>query len=361
MRSKLPAKHRALAALVGVGLTSLSLPSAGHEPDPSKYSYWKDVYPILRDRCAGCHIPGGAGPMSLFRYEEAFPWAAAIKMEVLEGRMPPWLPEEGQGEHRGERRLTANEIEVLVDWAIGGAPEGARPLSPPVLEAESGWKLGEPDRVLEPTEESRLSAAEVERTHCWVASIENRRPIWVSAIDFRPGNPGIVRAARVDLGGSCPVGPGTRPLLTWAPAQEPFPLPQQAAELLPKNARLAVTIHYRKSWRDDGKELRDRSRVGLYFARTHRRLEARHVERSSWRTEEDIELLSVFPDFSEGEPIQIDALLPDGETLPLLQIRTVRPEWLTKYFFRKPLRLPGGSEIRVSPPGAWFEHFRTRE
>jgi len=361
-----PRFAKCAGVLLGACLLTLSgQPRArAHESPPSKYSYWKDVYPILRARCADCHVPGGAAPMNLLRYDEAFPWAASIKVEVLEGRMPPWLPEEGWGEHVGARRLTAQEIDVLVDWAGGGAPQGA-PTDPTERTGASeeakgpGWALGEPDQVLEPPVEARLPAEQAEATTCWVAPIGNRERRWLAALDLQPGNSEIVRAARVDLAAACSLEPESRPLLVWVAGQKAIRLPREMGEPIPAGARLAVTLRYRKSWRDDGKEVRDRSRVGLYFAARAQRLGAFKLDAPSRRLERALAILSVWPIRSReggGEPVHAEALLPDGRTICLLHIQSFRGEWLTKYFFPEPLTLPMGSELRASPPGVWIEY-----
>ncbi len=301
--------------------------------------------------------------MNLLRYDEAFPWAASIKMEVLEGRMPPWLPEEGWGEHLGARRLTAEEIDVLVDWAGGGAPPGTPEGAMDDELNRRGWALGEPDQVLEPTVDARLPADRAEASTCWVAPIGNRERRWLAALDLEPGNPEIVRAARVDLSTACSLEPGSRPLLAWAAGQKPIRLPPQVGEPIPAGARLAVTLHYRKSWRDDGKEVRDRSRLGLYFAARARPLRAFKLDTPSRRLERALAILSVWPIRSGeggGEPVHVEALLPDGRQICLLHIQSFRAEWLTKYFFSEPLILPAGSELRASPPGVWIEHREPR-
>ena len=38
-----------------------------------------------------CHRPGEAAPFSLLTYEQARPWAKAIKEAVLQKKMPPWF------------------------------------------------------------------------------------------------------------------------------------------------------------------------------------------------------------------------------------------------------------------------------
>src|SRR5262244_2907358 len=57
---------------------------------PSTVTFSKDVLPILQKNCQACHRPGQIGPMSLLSYQEARPWAKAIKAAVATRKMPPW-------------------------------------------------------------------------------------------------------------------------------------------------------------------------------------------------------------------------------------------------------------------------------
>ena len=50
----------------------------------------KDVAPIVYKNCAECHRPTMFAPMSLMSYDEARPYARAIKAKVLARQMPPW-------------------------------------------------------------------------------------------------------------------------------------------------------------------------------------------------------------------------------------------------------------------------------
>ena len=61
---------------------------------------------------------------SLATWKEARPWAKAIGEEVLERRMPPWGAVKGFGDFRTDQGLTAEQLELIVDWEEGGAPEG---------------------------------------------------------------------------------------------------------------------------------------------------------------------------------------------------------------------------------------------
>ena len=62
--------------------------------------------------------------MSLLTYEEARPWAKAMRDEVLNRRMPPWDPVKGVGQFRDDPSLSQPEMDLLVSWVEGGAPEG---------------------------------------------------------------------------------------------------------------------------------------------------------------------------------------------------------------------------------------------
>ncbi len=62
--------------------------------------------------------------MPLVTYEQARPWAKAIRDEVLNRRMPPWDAVKGVGQFRDDPSLTQSEMEMLVGWVEGGAPEG---------------------------------------------------------------------------------------------------------------------------------------------------------------------------------------------------------------------------------------------
>lgn len=64
-------------------------------------------------------------------YQEARPWAKAIEEEVLQRRMPPWGAVKGFGNFRNDQGLTMEQLELIVDWAEGGAPEGEEKYIPP--------------------------------------------------------------------------------------------------------------------------------------------------------------------------------------------------------------------------------------
>src|SRR5882724_8854463 len=97
-----------LFGILGICVSALA---AAPKPAPT---FSKDVAPILQARCQGCHRPGEAAPMSLLSYQEARPWAAAIKEAVVLKKMPPWFADTQVGHFRNDRSLAQNEIDTLV-------------------------------------------------------------------------------------------------------------------------------------------------------------------------------------------------------------------------------------------------------
>src|SRR5262249_37955862 len=74
------------AAIVFVASASLG----AQQPAASQgqVTFARDVAPILQRSCQNCHRPGSVAPMSLLTYEEARPWARAIKQRVSSREMP---------------------------------------------------------------------------------------------------------------------------------------------------------------------------------------------------------------------------------------------------------------------------------
>ncbi len=94
-----------------------------HDIITTKITFSKEISRLIYKRCATCHHDGGSA-FSLTTYDQARPWAKAIKEEVLERRMPPWEAVKGFGEFREDRGLTQEELETISSWVEGGAPEG---------------------------------------------------------------------------------------------------------------------------------------------------------------------------------------------------------------------------------------------
>src|SRR5579862_2453048 len=78
-------------------------------------TFTKDVNPILQKRCQSCHRPGEVGPMALLTYQQARPWAKAMREAVLLKKMPPWFADPHYGTFSNNPSLTQAEIDTFVN------------------------------------------------------------------------------------------------------------------------------------------------------------------------------------------------------------------------------------------------------
>jgi hypothetical protein len=117
-------KYSVLSFLVGAGFLL-----SAHDVFSTKITWSREVSRMVYKRCVSCHREGGSS-FALTTFEQARPWAKAIKEEVLERRMPPFAAVKGFGDIRDDQALTQDEIHLISDWVEGGSPEGDPTLLP---------------------------------------------------------------------------------------------------------------------------------------------------------------------------------------------------------------------------------------
>src|SRR5580765_8989109 len=79
-------------------------------------TFTKDVAPILYKSCVECHRPTMFAPMSLMTFDDARPWARAIKQRVTARTMPPWGADPAHGTFKNDPRLSEAEVETIAKW-----------------------------------------------------------------------------------------------------------------------------------------------------------------------------------------------------------------------------------------------------
>lgn len=348
-----------LAACAGVLATTL--PRA-HKPVTSTYTYNENVYPIFQTHCGQCHVDGGIAPMSLMRYEDAYPWAESIKEEIINLRMPPWHAAEGFGAFQRAQTLSARELDMLVEWSLGGTPEGDRANRPAPVTLDDEWPLGEPDLVVEMADVGGLPADESqgERTYRLETGLEDGR--WIESVDLRPGNPAIVREATIAWLGP---GDGRTLLAAWLPGRAPVEHPGGAV-MLPAGAVLELQVRYRKTWTYEGLATEDRSAVGLYFSADDSPAELSRLVLASptidvatlppdgrivfgRAIEADVEAVAIRPQLQSADlEVQVELVRPDASREPMLRLERAPLDWPRRYWFEHPLAAPRGSRIEVT-------------
>lgn len=192
----------ALFAVVALAGTALANESAAAVP-----TFNGDVGRILYENCASCHREGQVAPMSLTSYQEARPWARAIKTKVVSREMPPWFADPRFGEFKDVTALSQADVDTIAAWADGGAPLGDGP-APELPEFASDWLHPRPpDYIVEMPIEVELPAqGELEYLDVWT-EYPFDDDVYLEAVQLRPGNPAVVHHAGIF---TRPMPPGTK-------------------------------------------------------------------------------------------------------------------------------------------------------
>ncbi len=357
---------------------------------PGVPTYAKEVAPILRAKCEGCHRPGEVAPFSLQNYQQASAWASDIKRYTQNHQMPPWKPEHGYGDLRDESRINLNDSErlTLAKWADANAPLGDVRQLPAPRKFISGWQLGTPDLVIQPDKEYHLAADGDDVYRHFVVKTNFTEDRYLSAVEVRPGNRAVVHhvICYVDSnpdsdgkyatekleakehdgqpGYSAFGGPGFVPtgiMGGWAPGNDAQLLPDGIGIFVPKGSRLSLEVHYHK----DGKPETDLTKLGVYFCRStvNKKISgifalnfgfkippgaARHEVKAVSTIPEDSHILVVTPHMHLlGREMKVWAELPDGTEKPLVWVKDWDFNWQNSYYLKEPLAAPKGTKIHL--------------
>ena len=295
--------------VLAVALGALAIGAAANfgtsASDKTVPTFAKDVAPIVFNKCANCHRPGEAVPMTFTSYQEVRPWSKAIKEAVVEKTMPPWFAEEHPTiKFHNERRLSQKEIDTIVAWVDGGSPKGEGEL-PKLPDLAKGWSWGEPDVIIEmPVDYEVPAEGELPMQNFYV-EFPFKEDKWVQAVELRPGNPNVVHhsianVSRLPEGSKLVNGRAVRPesgaalngasarrtgglsegdevfqsqdsftragafkLVGQAPGKGFERHPSGSAKRIPAGSYIQFNMHYQPT----GKVEKDRSILGLWFAK----------------------------------------------------------------------------------------------
>ena len=130
-----------LGQMAGMGMPDVS---AIPVTRPSNVTFTKDVAPIVQQNCQACHRPGEAAPFSMFTYEQARPWATAMKRMVADGDAAV-VRGSAYGEVRERSLVVAGEIQTIAAWVDAGAPKGRPQGLASANDFVEGWTIPKPD------------------------------------------------------------------------------------------------------------------------------------------------------------------------------------------------------------------------
>ena len=342
-----------------VALAAYPLRMEGQQPAPPReVTFARDVAPIVFANCAYCHRPGEVAPFSLLSYQEARPWAVAIKRAVSTRQMPPWNADPHFGNFRDPRRLTDEEIATLVAWVDNGAKEGNPTDLPPQPQFTEGWQIGEPDLVLTMAEPVKIAATGTIPHMTLPEDHEFPQDTWIQAIEVRPGNRRVVHHAVASA--SAPADSaivGGQNVHLYTPGLEPMVWRDGYGKFFPKGTRVSFQMHYNAI----GTETTDQSKVGFRFARrpVHTPVNTtivlnsaivvppmaqKHEVIGAFQFPADARIHGLRPHMHLRAQLGTASIIePDGARSVLLHIPRWDDAWQNYYVLSQPRRVPKGT------------------
>ncbi len=344
--------------LVLLGIAAATLLCAATTSDRQPVTFSKDVAPILQKNCQTCHRPGEAAPMSLLTYEQARPWAKAIRQAVLRRSMPPWHADPRYGTWRNDRSLSQSEIDKLVAWVDSGAPRGDPKDLPPPVHFEEGWRIGKPDVEIEMAKPFQVPATGVMDYQHFVVPTHFTEDRWVQVAEIRPGNRAIVHHVIAFV-----QSPGLKEpveyLAGYAPGAVPLELEPGRAKLVSAGSNIVFELHYTPN----GTAGTDQTKLGLIFAKEPPKervytvvLNAYHFAippgDANYPVETDlvfgadVKILSLMPHMHfRGKDYDISLISPDGRSGKLLSVPHFDFSWQTMYYPTEEIAASKGSKL----------------
>lgn len=352
--------------------------------DSPARSFYRDIVPIVYSHCAPCHRPGEAAPFPLLTYDDVKRHASQIALVTRRRYMPPWLAQPGYGDFVEERRLSDAQIQMIGDWVKQGAPAGSSADAPPPPKVSSGWKLGEPDLVLQVAQPFHLPADGPEVFWNFIIPVPITATRWVKAVEILPGAPRVIHHASIILdrgrsarrresvsgGGFAGMDltvaettfdpDGT--FLAWKPGSVPLVEPDGMAWRADPGMDLVFNVHLRPS----GKPETVSPLIGLYFTDKPQTkfpmlIELEHDGAidippgdrdyglaDDFRTPLDLKVLAIYPHAHYlANLLEGYATLPDGTRKWLIRIPEWDLNWQGVYHFKEPVLLPRGTVISM--------------
>jgi hypothetical protein len=232
--------------------------------------------------------------MPLLTYQDARPWAKAMKQQVGARLMPPWGADPQHGRFSNDRSLSEADIRTISAWADQGAPKGIETDLPAPPTFADGWTHREPDHVIEmPVDFEVPAEGQVDVTDFYVKA-PFTEDVFVKALEIRPGAPEAVHHAGVYVIDRIPEGaslvngriisaegkPMSRrdiarangrqsgrgendKLLSFVPGRGYEEYRLGAGQRIKAGSYINFYMHYQPT----GAPVKDRTRIGLYLAK----------------------------------------------------------------------------------------------
>ncbi|MGB3970184.1 MAG: redoxin family protein [Planctomycetota bacterium] len=315
-------------------------------PNGRAPSFASDVLPILQRHCVECHRPAGQAPFPLLDENDAKKHGAMIAEVATQGRMPPWYGTSRHDSFVNHRGLSADERRTLAAWVDAGMPGGDAKATATVPHAVAGgWRIGEPDQVIEVKGAIHLPAEGPIPYRYFVLPFRFEHDTWVEAIEIRPENGRSLHhcnLARVKFGEKF----SQDGFVTgYVPGGDPMVMDPGIAVRIPAGNVLALQAHYVAT----GEPESDRLRVGLRFPRVRVEQEMQvaiaadfrfqippgamaHPVKAGRTLREDAIGIGMFVHMHlRGRDMTAVARLPDGSAQTMLVVPNYNFDWQQSY------------------------------
>jgi hypothetical protein len=361
------------AALLVLAFALIAGPTASAAPP----TWAKDVAPIVYQRCAECHRPNAMAPMSLITYEDARPWARAIRQKVRAREMPPWGADPAIGKFANDVSLSQADIDTISAWVDGGAPLGRPADLPPAPAFTDGWSIGKPDLIFK-MQRAFTVPADGTVPYTYVTIPTNlKEDVWIRGVELRPTDRRVVHhiISTIVEGNGQP--PDPTPRLTRDPARKEIGgglgglVPGRlyglyeagVARRIPAGADIVLQMHYTTI----GQPIVDQTEIGVVLAKEPpARLRAEGGGQIGNTTfvipagdpnyevvakqlfDRDTYLSSMYPHMHvRGKDATYKIIYPDGREEVVLRVPKYDFNWQLSYKLAEPKFMPKGSTLMV--------------
>ncbi len=370
---------------------------------PSEITFSEHIAPIIYGNCSNCHRKGEAGGFDLVSYQDVASRGKLIKFVTQSRYMPPWPADASYSHFVDEKVLSQNQLELIAQWVDQGCKLGDSTKLPKMPVFASGSQLGTPNMVIKLRDVFKIKGNNKDLFLLMRVPFQMQNDTFVSAIEIVPDNRKLVHHINTQLlsyepskrkdvikgevvvdindyptaleaykkldlandDGSFPMM--TKSVTNYLPGVTPpiYPNGIGGFKMTKKGALFLKDIHYGGSRVDTT----DQTSFNVFFAKSPPKRQTLEFQlgtfgvspivpplvippdtvlkvTSRYTLPQDISVLTINPHMHLiGKSFWAYALLPNGDTIPLIRIKKWDFRWQYFYTFKKMLKLTRGTTI----------------
>ena len=375
------------------------LVTGGKVSSAQDITYYKDIQPLIQNKCASCHHEGGGAPFPLLTYDDVNKRASFIKQVVQSRYMPPWRADNNYTHFANDRSLSAGEIELITKWIDNKKPKGKPTNQTPVAAnfiAATKYNRA-PDLILKMADSFMVKGDNKERFVIFKIPFELPADGNVEAVEFYSNDKKLIHHANyeihdiadtsIDLYKTDPYINLTeddrskfeqyrpyRKTITyyggWIPGTTYEYYPNEFGWVMPKRGVILLTVHFAPVAADE----ESIAGINLFFKKTpvtrpvkvisfgsggigqkqiHPDFYINPNEQKTFSLEmtnpaSDLSVMYVWPHMHYiGKEFTAFIVKPGGDTVKLVHIPAWDFRWQEIYRFPKLVKVPKGSVMHI--------------